>query len=237
MYKKTTRIISMILALLLTLTILSPTQVYAAEKGSKVIALRRKGETTVTVADNEDDDGRTIDKVPLFNQGDYPDVPYGEHGSVASHGCGITCVAMVVTYLTDEFHSPADLALQFGNYNTPKGSYWSLFKVSAEKLGVIMEEQTYSWTKVKQALRNGQVVVSIQSKGLFTDGGHFIVLTGINEDGKITVNDPNGNNWTKNAELINGFANGFEDHQITDNGSCFWIYGLKSSITEDADNE
>ena len=63
------------------------------------------------------------DKVPLYNQLDFPNTPYGKYGSVASHGCGITSLAMVASYLQDVEYSPADLAKQFGNYNTEKGKY------------------------------------------------------------------------------------------------------------------
>ena len=36
--------------------------------------------------------------IPLYNQRDYPDVPYSQ-GSVATSGCGITCLAMVAAHL------------------------------------------------------------------------------------------------------------------------------------------
>lgn len=41
-----------------------------------------------------------------------------------------------------------------------------------------------------QALRDGKLVVASMGPGTFTKGGHFIVLTGITESGKIRVNDP-----------------------------------------------
>lgn len=179
-------------------------------------------------------DGSTevvFDTVPLFNQGDYPHSPYGrEEWSVASHGCGIVSVAMIATYLTDELHAPDVMAMQFGRYNTVHGSYWSLFAGSAKELGLGEVVQTSNWSKVAEALKNGQPVVSIQSTGLFTSGGHFIVLTGMTEDGKVLVNDPNGGNWTKNATMIEGFANGFTPEQIRADGGTYWIYQPKEEV-------
>ena len=179
-------------------------------------------------------DGSTevvFDEVPLFNQGDYPHSPYGrEEWSVASHGCGIVSVAMIATYLTDKVHAPDEMAMQFGRYNTVHGSYWILFADSAKELGLGEVIQTNNWSKVETALKNGQPVVSIQSTGLFTGGGHFIVLTGMTEDGKVLVNDPNGGNWRKNATMIEGFENGFTPSQIRASGGTYWIYQPKDEV-------
>ena len=41
-----------------------------------------------------------------------------------------------------------------------------------------------------EALQDGKLVIALMSKGHFTNGGHFIVLRGITEDGKILVADP-----------------------------------------------
>lgn len=167
--------------------------------------------------------------IPLYDQTDYPNSPYGAYGTVASHGCGITCVAMLNAYYIDEDVSPAYLARIFGNYNTEHGSYWSLFGDSAEVLGIPFEKQTSSWSEVVQALQDGKPVVSIQnSNGIFTSGGHFILLTGITPEGKILVNDPNGANYYKNATLIDGFANGFaQSHIQVGSSGAYWIYGVK----------
>ena len=200
------------------------TKAYAATP--MVITNFRHG-TGVTATINDSNIKNEITRVPLFNQGDYPSVPYGSYGTIASHGCGITSVAMVATYMKNEFYSPVDLAKRFGHYNTPNGSYWTLFKNTAEILGIPFQEQTSSWAKAEKALENGQIVVSLQSGGIFTNGGHFIVLTGITDDGRVMVNDPNGHNWAKNAEMVEGFANGFTPGQITANGGPYWIYGVK----------
>lgn len=177
---------------------------------------------------------QTIDEVPLYSQGDFPNVAYGRYGSIASHGCGIVSVSMIATYLTDEVagHDPITLATKYGHYNTEHGSYWTLFAdLAAEdelNLGEVI--QTGSWDEAKAALENGQVVVSLQRAGLFTGGGHFIVLTGINENGLVMVNDPNGRNWTKNQTMIDGFENGFTEKQITASGIQYWIYQPKAEV-------
>lgn len=176
------------------------------------------------------------DEVPLYNQLDYNKTPYGDYGTVASHGCGITCLAMVATYLLDVEYMPDELAKAFGRYNTPNGSYWILFEDSAKALGLNLQERTNSEKKVMQALANGQVVISLQRAGLFTGGGHFITLVGLTEDGKILVNDPNGANYWKGGALANGFKNGFSKNQVFEAGGPYWIYEVKTSAVAEVIN-
>ena len=224
---KTKRIVGCI-AIVLVIIALCTTNVYAAEsvalpQTEDTIWQRLYADATMIV----NNDVEPEDEMPLYNQCDYPDVPYGNYGSVASHGCGITCLAMVSTYLTDIEYTPDEMAEMFGNYNTVKGSYWILFEDSAKVLSLDFQERTYDWETVMNALKNNQVVIALQGRGLFTGGGHFIVLAGLTEDGKIIVFDPNGNNYTKNETLIAGFENGFTEKQVYADGGPYWIYSKK----------
>jgi hypothetical protein len=143
---------------------------------------------------------------------------------------------MASSYLTDKMQSPVTLAKKFGSYNSEHGSYGSLFEAGAKKLGFGFQEQTTDTNKVIAALKNGQIVVSGQSVGLFTGGGHYILLTGMTEDGRIWVNDPNGNNYRKD-KLKDGFANGFTQEDVFRCSVSFWIFEPKTvTITSTTDN-
>ena len=168
-----------------------------------------------------------ISFIPLMDQGDYDDVKYGRYGTVANSGCGIVCLAMAATYLTDEWQDPVDLADRFGRYNTSEGSAWSLFEDAAEVLGFGFQEQTGSWKVAKEALENGQLVICSQRNGLFTNGGHYILLGNITDDGKVMVFDPNGGNWDKNQTMKDGFGYGFSEEQITKSAKQYWIFSEK----------
>ena len=78
------------------------------------------------------------------------------------------------------------------------------------------------------ALREGHVVVSLQQRGLFTNGGHYIILAKYQEDGKIKVLDPNKYNYVKSSIREDGFANGFEEKHITAGAKIYWIYEKKT---------
>ena len=172
-----------------------------------------------------------ITQVPLYFQTDYASAPYGRYGTVASHGCGITSVAMVFSYLLDREIMPDELAEEFGRYNTKKGSCYTLFPNSAEAYE-LSAEQTYNWDDVVTALKEGHVVISNCTKNIFTKGGHYVVLYGITEDGKILVRDPykynypQWNEWCSDT-LKDGFAHGFEQKELKYSGLPCWIYPLK----------
>lgn len=166
-----------------------------------------------------------VPEIPQWYQNDYPDTWYGPHGTVKSHGCGLVCLAMVASYLTDDPNIDiVEFADRFGAFNTPKGSYWSMFELTAEDLGLEFIKQTYSWSEVEEALKNGQPVVCLQNEGLFTSGGHFIVLERINEHGLVVVKDP----WRPNHEKMpEGFEYGFHVENITADAGAYFIYGAK----------
>lgn len=171
-------------------------------------------------------------EVPLYLQTDYYNVRYGSHGTVATSGCGITCLAMVATYLLDEEYLPDEFARRYAMYSVKGGSDWTLFKTSSEELGLPVE-LSVNWEDALAALENGQVVITqANPDSIFTDVGHFIVLTGINEEGRIWVNDPYGGNYGEwsHLRLQDGFANGFEQREFYHFCNPYWIYAHKSEV-------
>lgn len=159
------------------------------------------------------------DAVPLFLQTDYPKAPYGG-STVAKSGCGMTSLAMVATYLTGKEVSPADLAKRFGTYEASHAQ-------RVEAASIVMDLSftvTLEWDDVMDALEDGKVVIIlVNSRSDFSSGQHFIVLTGLTKEGKITVNDPYGPNYSQWA-LKDGFKEGFSEKKVSKGFSGAWIY-------------
>lgn len=130
--------------------------------------------------------------------GAWADYPYG-NGTIRSSGCAIVCLAMVLSYLEDEIITPLDVVSFTGNqyYQPGAGSTWNIFPAVASHYGHSCNNLGKSSSAIISALESGQPVIASMGPGTFTRGGHFIVLKGITEDGKILVNDPNDNS-TKN---------------------------------------
>ena len=169
-----------------------------------------------------------ITEVPHYIQQSYPYTNYGNHGTISSHGCGITSCAMVYSYLLDRVILPDELAETYGRYNTKVGSDYRLFSQTAEDFGIEVK-MVYNWKEVEEALYNGQVVIAnVQGDSIFTDGGHYIVYYGITEEGKILINDPsiyNYGQWSGKA-LTEGFRDGFDQKYCKYSFPC-WIYEVK----------
>lgn len=81
-----------------------------------------------------------------------------------------------------------------------------------------------NWHETLSALQNGKLaIVLMGSDSVFTTSQHFILLTGLTDEGKFLVNDPNRANYDYWL-LQNGFANGFEEGDILCGYSGAWIY-------------
>ena len=162
-------------------------------------------------------------QIPHYLQTDYGNIPYGG-GSIASSGCGPTSFAMIASYLTDTTISPADAVAWCGNsyYMPGVGTYWSYFQAAANHFGCGSVTQTSDANQVLQALSEGHPVISSQRAGLFTSGGHFIVLRGVTADSKVLVNDPNDNS-SKN--YINREFDMMSEVHATSN--AYWIFDKK----------
>ena len=156
-------------------------------------------------------------QIPLFIQTDkrWGNYSYGRSGTIASSGCGPTSLAMVIVGLTGDINvNPkvvADWSYANGHRVEGVGTAWSLFPAGARKWGFQCEELSISAAQFSQRLRNGKIIIASMGVGHFTRSGHFIVLRGITESGKILVNDPNSrerSNQEWNISIIVNEAKG-----------------------------
>ena len=171
----------------------------------------------------------TIDKVPLYYQTDYPYTNFG-NGTIATSGCSVTCLAMVATYLTDQEYTPPQMAYHFGSYGKTHIDRLT-YGINQMQLPF---ERMHEVQDVLQALREGKVaIVMMDEESYFTTEQHFIVLAGINEAGKIVVNDPLETNYERAITPIrNGYDNGFEDHYLMPGFCGGWVFD-KASMPEE----
>lgn len=134
-------------------------------------------------------------QIPLFLQFDkrWGYYNYGRD-AMAINGCGPTALSMVIVGLTgDTTQNPkvvADFSYEHG-YLEGAGSSWTLMSIGANYFGLSAEELSLSETAILSSLKNGKPIIASMGPGDFTTTGHYIVLTGVTDQGKILVNDSN----------------------------------------------
>ncbi|MBR1931427.1 MAG: C39 family peptidase [Lachnospiraceae bacterium] len=134
--------------------------------------------------------------IPLFLQWDER-WGYERYGDdfLAITGCGPTCLSMVYVGLTGDTalhpYAMAQLAEKDGYYVWGSGSSWSMMTGLAEEIGLEAKELIFDEKHILDALWEGRPIICIMGAGDFTTTGHFIVLTGVTEEGEIVVHDPN----------------------------------------------
>jgi hypothetical protein len=106
------------------------------------------------------------------------------------------------------------------------GSYHSLIPDGGAHYGLKVTGIGTDSKKLVQALQEGKLVIAIMSAGHFTSGGHFIVLRGITEDGKILVADPASVKRSNQSWELGIIVN--EANRRAGSGGPFWVMSAAS---------
>lgn len=119
---------------------------------------------------------------------------YYADGTMLTHGCGPTALAMAYVRLTgDTSYDPRGMA----RFATENGyidcgvTSWLLMSQGARQLGLRSRELGADAQAVKAELLKGNQVICSVHKGDFTTEGHFILLSDLNSDGTVEIRDPN----------------------------------------------
>lgn len=137
----------------------------------------------------------SMDSVPLFVQWDkrWGYEKYSGNFFAAS-GCGPTTLSMVVVYLThNRDASPiavAKYSKEAGYSVDGSGSSWTLISEGCRHYGVKAKAVALDESRMKAELDEGHPIVVNVGPGDFTDTGHFMVITGYDDEG-FSINDPN----------------------------------------------
>lgn len=141
-----------------------------------------------------------------MNQLDYRHVPYmhnadngcvpPERMNVASSGCGLCSLCMIVDHLTTnklELEEAVRLSETNGANRKPGTSMTILGPIVAEKFGLEMTKSRDPDEMIAHLQQGGEIIVNVRTNGrplaLFTTGGHYMVI--ISTDGKeVCILDP-----------------------------------------------
>lgn len=164
------------------------------------------GQPIVTLSDGVYDTNLSyvtgnVGNIYYWNQQDFAEYDYGYGcGSIKDCGCGPTSVAIVASTLLNRSISPVETTKHVCDLKgcTSSGSINATLGTTLNQIYNIRTVSTNDNQDVINALGSGNaLVIALMGPGLFTTGGHYIVLTGVNDQGQVSVADP----WSrKNTE-------------------------------------
>ena len=177
-----------------------------AEYPEDLIALVLKNPETVEYVADYPDNSTKLPQIDLSAEASSKTIPlllqwderwgYQSYGSglIGWTGCGPTCMSMVALYFTgNDSYDPGTVAKwaeENGYYSNGSGTAWLFFSEGSAHFGLRAKELPLVKQYMLNALDEGKAVVCAMGPGDFTTNGHYIVLTGYDDEG-FTVNDPN----------------------------------------------
>ena len=146
------------------------------------------------------------EKMPFYYQrtGPYADLPYHRH-TIKTDGCGIVAFAMAASYLLERDVEPPELVKWAGRKFaglSGRGTRGVFFVKASEAYGLYCTP-TNDLSEALHALRCGSPVIYYTKKsgGIFSDIPHYLVLSGITEEGRVLIHNPNGMNDGKDFSI------------------------------------
>ena len=168
-----------------------------------------------------------VTEVTYYNQAEEPwaSHPFGS-SDIHDAGCGPVALAIAISTLTGDAVTPqmtADFAMDQGDYVSGLGTSHAYPTHAAQNWGLEVERVTRDQMgKVVEKLKEGCLAVVICAENTISgSSGHFIVLTGVTEDGYLTIADPGSRARTGNLyspQTIQSYARNLADGSI-------WIMG------------
>ena len=125
----------------------------------------------------------------------------GENATIGGSGCGPTAAAMLIETITGKKFTPEDAcnwSMAHGYKALGNGTYYGYFKPQFAEFGIDCDMLNWTKTygkpdhanhkKVEEMLKQGYYFIALMLEGLWTSGGHFVVLWW--QDDKMRILDP-----------------------------------------------
>ena len=139
------------------------------------------------------------ERMPFYYQrtGPWADLPYHGH-TIKTDGCGIVAFAMAASYLLERNVEPPELVKWAGRRFAGlrgRGTRGVFFVKAAKAYGLTCTATNHV-ADAMHALRSGCPVIYYTKKsgGIFSIIPHYLVLSGITEEGRVLIHNPNGMN-------------------------------------------
>ncbi len=115
-------------------------------------------------------------------------------GIIGYTGCGPISSAMIISTLKhDKSITPAKIAQesQRNGFYSEEGTNWEFYPYIATKYGLRATQMSVNYNVIKSNIKKGNLILISVRPGDFTQGGHVMVISGVDKNGDIILNDPN----------------------------------------------
>jgi SH3-like domain-containing protein len=112
--------------------------------------------------------------------------------TMAAYACGEMSVCNIASALTQHSLTPPQVwnyAVSHGFMCPGAGTYWGGIDAMLKHYGISVVEQTHDRNKLKNALRKNYWAITIMHRGIWTQGGHFIVPYYCDTNGYVYISD------------------------------------------------
>lgn len=177
--------------------------------------------------------GDHLNGIPYYSQNDvrWKNSDYSadnDNATIGDAGCGPTVLSMIDNYYGGT-ESPVDYArlAQETGYRDSTGTNWDFISSATRAMGLNTNQiENPDTSDIAAELSSGQPVILSGTRTLspnespYTRSGHYVVATGLNDDGSVNINDPRGKGYSRKFSL---------DKLASETGSM-WGFGGKGGF-------
>lgn len=117
-------------------------------------------------------------------------VTNNKNQTIGRSGCGVATAAMIVDSIVGNVSVTelADMFVKYGYRSPNNGTYWSANRAIADEFDIEYKE-TSNFGVMLEMLKSNNYIIASVGNGLFTTGGHYIMIYGIEGD-NLNIYDP-----------------------------------------------
>ncbi len=117
-------------------------------------------------------------------------VTNNKNQTIGRSGCGVATAAMIIDSIVGNVSVTelADAFVKYGYRSPNNGTYWSANRAIADEFDIEYKE-TSNFSVMLEMLKNNNYIIASVGNGLFTTGGHYIMIYGIEGD-NLKIYDP-----------------------------------------------
>ena len=110
--------------------------------------------------------------------------------TIGKSGCGVATAAMIIDSIVGNVSVTelADIFVKYSYRSPNNGTYWSANRAIADEFDIEYQE-TSNFSVMLEKLKNNNYIIASVGNGLFTTGGHYIMIYGI-EGNNLKIYDP-----------------------------------------------